>query len=456
MSFKKIFKSLNVLSLATVATVPMFFSVSCGNCKHEEGELVSLYNNDKQGAIYKCKKCHKEYEGPNPDASLINIPVMNINGDFSQVSKETKTKMSFTYKDPITNQTLDLDCTVKIQGNYSAILYPKKNYNVVFYEKDSQYQTKKKVLLNDNWTSESKYTLKANYRNGHLRNTVSGRIIASALKQDNIDDQIDKVVNCGCIDGFPIALYQNNIFYGLYILNVAKDKQMFKSKDETIKPRGILSSDLWKKSTKLTEPITKDFDTGIENEYCDTSDTTWMVNSFNALIDFNAKNDGDAFKSGIGNYLDVERTLDYIALAHALYLPDNMENNVVFATFDGTKWFPSLYDLDISLGVGFDTDPTPSYKSVLNSSYDEWNDAFKKFQTLFANEIKAKYVKFRNESLKTENVVKIITDFEQTIPAIVNSSDCKKWPDMPLQDYKSSQFMCEWITNRLNWLDSNL
>ena len=106
---------------------------------------------------------------------------------------------------------------LKVQGNYT-LRFDKKNYNITFYE-DSEYTKKQKI--NVKWGEYSKYTLKANWVDPLFsRNIVTAQIASELNKKYGIQKN---AVNYGLTDGFPIEVYINGDFLGIYTMNIHKD-----------------------------------------------------------------------------------------------------------------------------------------------------------------------------------------------------------------------------------------
>jgi len=99
--------------------------------------------------------------------------------------------------------------------------------------------------------------------------------------------------------------------------------------------KAILMADGWGNSTKLKERISTDYiSSNWELEYCSTGEepeeSTWVVESFNNLIDFLNNNNGDDFKNGIANYTDIDRAMDLMLYTLALNGLDNLSKNILF------------------------------------------------------------------------------------------------------------------------------
>ena len=128
-----------------------------------------------------------------------------------------------TFKVKYESDSIKLDkyATLKIQGS-SSIVYDKKNYTIKFYNDENCLD---KFKVDFGWGRESKYVLKANWLDKtHSRNIVTARLAAQVQKKYTV---LTNTPNNGLIDGFPVEVYLNNEFYGLYTLNIPKDEWLY-------------------------------------------------------------------------------------------------------------------------------------------------------------------------------------------------------------------------------------
>ncbi len=152
-------------------------------------------------AIFACDRCGDSYEA-GAGYKAIGLPVLNLTGDISQVSKKNTVEVGVQYFSE--EQSFKCNATLKVQGSSSAI-YPKKNYTIKFMDDEGK---KKKISFVDSWGEESKYCMKANWIDvTEARNVVSAKIWGQIVRSREKDDELDSLVNGGAIDGFPIVVY---------------------------------------------------------------------------------------------------------------------------------------------------------------------------------------------------------------------------------------------------------
>ena len=169
-----------------------------------------------------------------------SLPKLYFEGDISKmVNKSDIRNISVRYESDSVN--FKGYAMLKIQGA-SSLVYNKKNYNITLY-KDNQHLSKLKVDFG--WGGHSKYCLKANWIDKtHSRNIVTANIAAKVQKKYGL---FEDTPNYGLIDGYPIEIYINDEFLGLYTLNIPKDAWLFNI-DEDNPNNIVISTNEWSDS----------------------------------------------------------------------------------------------------------------------------------------------------------------------------------------------------------------
>ena len=358
-----------------------------------------------------------------------SLPTLTLTGDLQNATKETKITVSAVYSDG--ERTIESLATLKVQGA-SSQYYPKKNYNIEFLTANGK---KNKLTLKNEWGAESKYCLKANYIDAsHARNIVSARIYGKIVSSRSLNDPLTDAPNGGAIDGYPILVYHGNEFLGLYTLNIPKDEWMFSLSKEG--RQAILMADDWTDATALYTPIGDDLaESGFDLEYCSTEKTEgteWVVESFNKMVDFIGSNDGEAFRAGIGEYLHVERAIDTMLFTYAFAGVENIAKNILWVTFDGERWLPSVYDMDCTWGLIYHAESFYE-PDVMTHGFDG-HALFEKLALCFPDEVKARYFELRKTILSDEAIAAEFESFFDAIPSPAWEMEHARWKEIPLAD----------------------
>ena len=326
------------------------------------------------------------------------IPKVYFEGDISNMTtKQDEREIKLKYTSEQIN--FERSTKIKIQGS-SSLAYEKKNYTINLYEDDT-YSDKSKVDVGYGWGAQSKYCLKANWIDKtHARNIVSARIAGEAQRKYNV---LSGLPNNGSIDGFPIEVYINNEFLGLYKWNIAKDEWMW-NMDKNNPNHIVLGGDEYTDSVNFKTEITSFEESDWDVEVGTTNQET--VDNFNKLVRFINNSTEKQFEKNFDLYLNRDACLNYIVMIYMIEGIDNTGRNMMLATYDnGQTWYPCLYDLDSTFGTNWVGDKI-DYKILQEEVFANHSDnnLIKKMVKSMADEISNRYFELRKDILSKENL----------------------------------------------------
>ena len=358
-----------------------------------------------------------------------DIPKLYFEGNIEKMYEKSDVRdIAFTYDD---GKTVTKGyATLKVQGT-SSLGYDKKNYTINLFA-DEAHEEKLKIDLG--WGAENKYCLKANWIDRtHARNIVSARLGTQMQSKYGL---LTEAPRNGLIDGFPIEIYNNGAFLGLYTFNIPKDDWQF-AMDSDDPDHIVVCGENWYEVGRFYE-LPTDFEAwsvevGEENEE--------TLAKLSRLFDFIINSSDEEFRSEIQEYLNLDSLLNYYVMADFAYLPDNFSKNMLLATYDGKVWYPSLYDLDTSWGADFHGKEIYDYENEavpLSQS-----NLFRRLEDNFSQEIADRYFELRQEIFTKENVMGQFNAFRSDIPWLTFVMDAVKWgtglirqpSDLPGYDY---------------------
>ncbi|MBR6766308.1 MAG: CotH kinase family protein, partial [Clostridia bacterium] len=297
----------------------------------------------------------------------------------------------------------------------SSLRYEKKNYTIDLYESTDFSQ---KLKIDVGWGKESKYCLKANWIDKtHSRNVVTARLASQVQKKYGL---FTDTPNNAVIDGFPVEIYVNGSFHGLYTMNIPKDSWMF-NMDDSNPDHIVVCGEDWLDSVLFNE-IPTDF-SGWSVEVGSQSPET--LKKLQRLIRFVKESSDKRFKRDFGKYLDLDSTLNYYVMMNYCWMPDNVGKNMLMATYDGKVWYPSLYDLDTTWGTSYDGTYLYNYKNrsvSLNNSL-----LWIRLEKNFSKEIAERYFELRETVLDPQHVINTFNEFYNGIPQEVLDREKTKW-----------------------------
>lgn len=369
-----------------------------------------------------------------------NLPILYLNGDTGNMSKETKVTLNYNYKD------MRGTCTVKWQGS-SSIRYPKKNYTITF---DSPFEAK------NGWGSQKKYCLKANYIDfSHTRNVVSAKLWGQMVKSRTTKNELlNNLPNGGAIDGFPIMVVINDVYQGLYSFNIPKDKWMFGM--GTGEKECIVCAEEHSNATLFKETITE-LGPQFALEYVkDENNTQWIVDSLNTLINAINNNDNANYKDVVGNYMDIDSAIDYYIFACLISHTDGRAKNFLLHTFDGVKWAFTAYDMDTVFGNHFDG--TAYYKADVSPTFSYYvvSGIMNLIYKYDKERLKQRYMKMRETVFSEDNVSYMFYNYLVNIPKALFDEEVKLWTSLPgtqtnniTQILNNFRLRCELLDNEI-------
>lgn len=457
-------KVFNIICVICLLFVNVFFIACAGKCNHSYAltELSIKKNSSVENAgIYKCSKCGKQSQ-KSITYKDIDMPIIDFYGSLRGISKENELKISVKYSSETKN--FECDAKIKVQGQ-SSTAYPKKNYTIKFYEKNTDYSKKYKTELVEGWGKENKYCLKANYIDySQARNVVSAKLYGQIAHSLNKDDNLNSLYNGGAVDGYPVVIYLNGDFLGLYTLNIPKDAWLFDMDDdedsttvESAIKHAVLGGDAWTDSTLLEEPINSDCtSSGFDLEFCSTEEnphvgTSWVAESFNKFITFLNNNNGEDLKQGLDQYVDVERAIDCFIYTNVIYARDNVGKNILWVTYDGVKWSPSMYDMDGTWGIAWDG--SMHKDGYVKENILSRNKLYVKLMENYKEEINERYKELRKGALSFSNIRKEFSEFDSKIPSIVRRAEKLKWNEVKNQNKNNYSQIIQFAAMRLVELD---
>lgn len=404
------------------------------------------------------------------------IPVLYLWGSniLSLKDKSKTLKNEVTYKFP----HFHVQGTVtkfKVQGATSVGL-PKKNYTLNLDQDFEAFS---------GFGKQHKYVIKANYLDASQSlNVVNAKLwgkirathyqVSDAL-QDNAgnyltdnngnhviaetDPQLSIGGNYGAVDGFPIALYINDQYWGLYSFNIPKDDWMAKMPSEA----GYAIVDaVWSPQGAFQEET--NFKDSLELQFCGTEDTKWVQDSINRLIDVAVAHYDKAedFDNAAMPLIDFDSVYDYYIYSVLTGNVDGVYRNYLLQTFDGKKWYFASYDMDESFGKSPQSENYLPAKSL--GGNDFWheettfeniasnNRLFYQFWKFHEVELLSRTKDLINDVMSTSKVDIEFINYSRAIPKLVLLHEFKLWPHMPDTTVNTVDRIGRWYLERVAWL----
>lgn len=356
--------------------------------------------------------------------------------------------------------------TLKVQGASSAS-YPKKNFTLKLYEDETLTTKIKRVFKN--WGKLNKFVLKAHWIDcSHIRNVgtakIWGKIAKSRSDYDTLPEEFKKAPNAGATDGFTVRVFANGIYQGLYEWIVPKDKLF--GQDSANSNHSIATTELNNQPSCAFATTTPTLANNWSEELQDTMSTA-TSNSLTNFIKFVASSSDDDFIANAENYFDVQSVIDYDIFARIFCIVDNLCRNQIFFTYDGTKWYEGVWDLDAVLGLPPTTRGFYAYNTEFQNGYIAYADyqvtnmLYQRVETLFLDRFKARYNELRANILSIEGILDVYEKLTNVIRQYdgllaedyASTTGEGKFTGIPYQKENNIQQIRTFISKRLVYMD---
>lgn len=348
-----------------------------------------------------------------------DIPKVFFGGALQQTKDEKV--VSFRY----ISKTEDISgyAVIKAQGN-SSMSYPKKNQTVKLF-KDAECTEKLKVDFKG-WGKQNKFCYKANWIDlTHSRNVVSARLWADVVKSRADYEELPELLrtspNQGAVDGFPCKVYAGGVYQGRYTINIPKDKWM-SNMDDDLDTHCILCGEGYN-SGCFRSASTAEWTDEVHDSMPSAIRNRWVE-----VINFVMNSTDDEFKANLGGYFDVPSLIDYHLYGLISCGLDAYGKNQLYLTYDGQKWFASMYDMDSTWGLYWDgsrilpgTYGRTEYEDFVNGR--QGNLLYIRLEQLFYEELQARWVELKNGVLSVANIINRFERFTDIAPTELVKED---------------------------------
>lgn len=384
-----------------------------------------------------------------------DIPTIFITGAIPDSKKYVAGELEYVSK----SSRFHAYTYIKLQGT-STLNLPKKNYTVNLYSDENR-----SVKLNKefkNWGFHNNFVLKAEYNDIlHARNVVGAKlwskVVQSRNDYDTLPEELKNSPNNGAIDGFPVRIYVNGTYKGLYNWTIPKCDWMV----------GMNSANT--NHVLLSAEFNDNRDVAYQNNPCNFN-TLWdgsedyfsvevgrnsqkLVDSLNDIICSIMYNDQLLFK----HVLDIQSAIDYFIFQEIILGTDGLAKNMLLATYDMKKWYLSAYDMDSTFDLDWNGRILDYYDSDM--PYAPYNNKFSSLLQYIRNNYHVAYVERYVELRKSVlSYSSIIEEFEKYIGIFgedVYIQDTAIYPNIPSVTDNTLESLRDFVRKRLEYLDDD-
>lgn len=441
-----------------------------------------------------------------------------------------------------TAKGVDIEATLEYddgQGNYFSkpiILNAQGNSSMMFYEKNQA------IDLNDgseikfgNWVSQDSFHLKAYYQDViRGENNIAYKYVEEVIRyldaracrvlysttalQGEGDVEMDFPCALCHPDGFPIELYLNGTYYGLFTWNLKKHRKNYmmgkNDYDRTLLDGDIRYSTFFGGSVnwgngqagnngiELRNPKklilldgTSEYDGDAPAEIIGTDSPNYDSTNSNHVKTARTKAmilevagvcpamrnaaDNAAKKSLFEAHFDIKALKVYWILGEVMDNYDGFGKNWQWSIYDGMA-APNFYDMDSLFGRlynGVRIFHAPDWGWTYSTNGQDYDPIYW-LRNLYLDEVKEMYALLRKERLiSVQNIMRYVYDWCDRIGQARYARNIEKWPIIPsyrednqstpyadgTDSYASSNYrgmydsperIRKWLEARIQWLDT--
>ena len=346
---------------------------------------------------------------------------------------------------------------IKLQGN-STLSLPKKNYTVNLYSDENRTVKLNKEFKD--WGFHNNFVLKADYNDIlHARNVVGAKLWSKVLQSrsdyDTLPEELKNSPNHGAIDGFPVRVYVNGTYNGLYNWTIPKCDWMVGM--NSANANHVLLSAEFNDNGDITYRFNPcNFNTpwdGSEDYFSVEigKNSAELVSSLNAIFSSIDNNNPTVLEQS----LDIKSAIDYFIFQEIILGTDGLAKNMLLATYDMTKWYLSAYDMDSTFDLDWNGKILEYYDSDMPD--DPYNNYYSSLlQYIWSNYHAAyleRYIELRKSVLSCSS---IIEEFEKYIGIFgedIYIQDTAIYPDIPSVVDNTLTSLRRFVRKRLKYLD---
>lgn len=400
--------------------------------------------------------------GDSQEPAELDVPRVYFYGDALPTTKDN-VKLEMDYK----SNTMKFHSYIKLkcQGT-SSMNYVKKNFTVTMYEDSDRSVDLKKNFKG--WGAQNKFCLKANWVDStHTRN-LSGARIAYDMVESRPDSPFkQELLKCprnGAVDGFPIKVYFNGEFWGIYTWNIPKDAWMFNMNEDN--PNHIVLCA--ERNTDGNSALINscqfrqlwngvDGDAGGDWSYEVGTPSDAVKNSLNRGISFVMNSSDQEFHDNISDYFDLYSLLDYYCFSYAACHLDGLAKNMLLATYDGVVWGACLYDMDSIYGVYWNGSSyvSPQYKCP-EQYQEQFSRLWVRIEECFGEELRARYTELRQHALSLTNIVGHVEEIYDLLSPNMKTDETTKWPGIPQYNTNTMTRFRNYMRDRIKYTDAEI
>ena len=407
------------------------------------------------------------------------LPKVSLNGDLTGISADNYKNVTCSFEDEINDIKFNNYATLAWQGS-GSLSYPKKNYKIKLFEDESRTKKAKKQFRD--WHSTNNFHLKCNFSD--CTNFMNNMMMHYVTKSYQYLTPLPREGARFAVDGFPIRLYVNDSFVGIYFWNLKQDDKIYNLNEEILGENGSVTqqadlcyqiglNDGSNRGDNSGAFVYGNLNSGsnagknFANAHAEIDyyweDRVWDKISNHPDVLYNtiqwvSESSNEEFKANLENYFDKEYLINYFLIMYTCAMTDSKGKNFNMLYFpDRGKWYATFWDMDNAFGTHYSCG-TISYNVELNNFGCPSSRLFDKLWSNFKDEIVAKYKELRKTLFTTAQV-------EDSIDAVwgdvttewIDANYTAKYSNTNFANaYKkeAKSYVLDWASKRFAYMDT--
>lgn len=300
------------------------------------------------------------------------------------------------------------------QGN-SSLQYAIKNYNIDLIDETGESID---IQMKNDWPAHDSYHIKANMiDSSHAFNVGIAKLLPKIYTEPHPGIVNNPTGNVRyAIDGFPITVFHNSKFHGVYTFNLKQHRKVF-GMDKTVPSHFMYRAE--ENSAMGAAAFRDSSNHSIEQEWEERhpkrpAGTGVDHIEFRRLINFVKDSDDKTFVRDLPRYFNKNYLLDYYIICYVLGGIDSLGKNMTLATWDAVGdqsgiWYPMFYDMDTFFG--FDNKGELVWGPEVRCPED-YNTSgsllWERVTNLLQTDIRNRYAALRRGGLKLETILETL------------------------------------------------
>lgn len=384
-----------------------------------------------------------------------DIPTIFISGTIPDSKNYVSGKLEYTSK----TTKFHAYTYIKLQGA-STLSLPKKNFAVTLYSNENRTIKLNKEFKN--WGFHNNFVLKADYNDIlHARNVVGAKlwskVVQSRSDYDTLPEELRNSPNNGAIDGFPIRVYINGVYNGLYNWTIPKCDWMF-GMNEKNENHAVLSAE-----------INDNGDSKLQYNPCNFNHP-WMDDNYNDAWSIEVgKAEQNVIRSSWNNiytslsessknltlYLDIQSAIDYFIFQEVILGTDGLAKNMLLATYDMSKWYLSAYNMDSTFDLDWNGKILRYYDCPM--PYSPYNNRYSMLLSYirenYSNAYIERYIELRKSVLSYSSIIEEFEKYINIYGEDIYIQDTAIYPNIPSVTDNTLNSLRNFVGSRLGFLD---